>query len=302
MGIYKNSMRRFLNVPEDTSLRGALANRLLGITSSNLTKPTAKLMKYIPYPASGELYILQKLNYAQENTNLPIPPQEYLDGYPTEDWIRYGKEHIDAMTSILDASDFSIHKCNRILDFGCSSGRMIRWLADLTKTCEIWGVDISARQIVWCQENLTPPFNFATVTIMPHLPFEDRYFDLIYCGSVFTHIDDLAEAWLLEVKRILKPDGRLYVTVHDKHSIDLIMHHSDRYISWAGFRTWLLSVDKDHHFEKSDYYMYSILPGGPESQVFYDINYLQRRWGRILNILSVTPEAYGYQTAVLMRK
>jgi ubiquinone/menaquinone biosynthesis C-methylase UbiE len=80
---------------------------------------------------------------------------------------------------------------------------MIRWLAGLAEEMEIWGVDINARHIVWCQENLIPPFNFATVTIEPHLPFKDEYFDLIYCGSVFTHIDDLAYTWLLELKRIM---------------------------------------------------------------------------------------------------
>jgi hypothetical protein len=41
---------------------------------------------------------------------------------------------------------------------------------------------------------------------------------------------------------------------------------------------------------------------GPESQVFYDIDYLHEHWGRILNVLSITPEAYGYQTAIVLGK
>ena len=106
---------------------------------------------------------------------------------------------------------------------------MIRWLADLAQECQIWASKIDARQSLWCQENLSPPFNFATVTTAPHLPFEDRYFDLIYCGSVFTHIDhDLADAWLLELKRIIRPGGRVYITVHDKHSADLIINQPER--------------------------------------------------------------------------
>ena len=113
---------------------------------------------------------------------------------------------------------------------------MIRWLAPQAEETEIWGVDINARHIVWCQENLTPPFNFATVTIEPHLPFKDEYFDLIYCGSVFTHIDDLAYAWLLELKRIMRPGGMAYITVHDKHTADLIMNHLDRVPYWRTLR------------------------------------------------------------------
>jgi len=123
------------------------------------------------------------------------------------------------MKQILDSSGFSIRDGSRVLDLGCASGRMIRWLVDFAEQCEIWGVDISAEHIIWCQEYLSPPFNFATVTTSPHLPFEDGYFDLIYCGSVFTHISDLADAWLLELKRIMRRDGRLYITVHDKHTV-----------------------------------------------------------------------------------
>jgi hypothetical protein len=41
---------------------------------------------------------------------------------------------------------------------------------------------------------------------------------------------------------------------------------------------------------------------GRGSQVIYDIGCLRRHWGRILNVLSVTPEAYGKQTAILLEK
>ena len=49
--------------------------------------------------------------------------------------------------------------------------------------------------------------NFATVTTAPHLPFADGYFDFAYCSSVFTHISDLADAWLLELRRIVRSGG-----------------------------------------------------------------------------------------------
>jgi ubiquinone/menaquinone biosynthesis C-methylase UbiE len=46
-------------------------------------------------------------------------------------------------------------------------------------------------------------------TILPHLPFEDRSFDVVYAGSVFTHIDDLAQTWFLELRRVLHAGGML---------------------------------------------------------------------------------------------
>jgi len=130
---------------------------------------------------------------------MPLPPQYLRLGYGAADelWLNGGKVDIDNMMTVVNSANFGLRKGNRVLDFGCGPGRMIRWFATLAEECEIWGIDISARHIVWCQENLNPPFNFTTVTTQPHLPFEDRYFDFIYCASVFTHIDDRADDWLL---------------------------------------------------------------------------------------------------------
>src|SRR5271154_82144 len=197
-----------------------VTKRLLQFSADAIiaSSKSEKTHKYFPYPASGSFYILQKsgqqnLKYA--TTDLPLPPQHLRLGYGSVDelWLNAGKFDVDQMMILVNSENFHLGSGNRVLDFGCSSGRTIRWLASLSEECEIWGVDISARHIVWCQENLNPPFNFATVTTQPHLPFEDRYFDFIYCFSVFTHIDDLADAWLLELKRIMRPGGRAYITV-----------------------------------------------------------------------------------------
>jgi len=140
-----------------------------------------------------------------------------------------------------------------------------------------------------------PPFKFLTVTTAPHLPFEDRYFDLIYCGSIFSHIDDLADAWLLELKRILQPSGRLYITVHDKHSLQQYKTED-----WS-LGELVRLYDKKQMISQVDFNMFTI-GRGHSSQVFYDINYLQQHWGCFLDVISVTQDAYGAQTAILLKK
>ena len=42
--------------------------------------------------------------------------------------------------------------------------------------------------------------------------------------------------------------------------------------------------------------------GAQSSQVFYEIDYLHQHWGRMLDVLSINPEAYGYQTAIVLAK
>jgi ubiquinone/menaquinone biosynthesis C-methylase UbiE len=173
-----------------------------------------------------------------------------------EAFLNSGETDTKRMKSILGSTGVFVQAGQSILELGCASGRMIRWLADFAEHGEVWGADISAEHIVWCQQHVSPPFNFVTVTTAPHLPFEARYFDLIFCGSVFTHIDDLADAWLLELRRILRPGGRLYITIHDKHSLDLLMNHPETHLpEW--FKPLPAAYADKARFDEVDYNMFS---------------------------------------------
>jgi len=180
---------------------------------------------YYPYREEAESYVLPKMKpeYEKCEYDLPIPPKELWLGYgQTNKEYLYGKHQVSVMLDILSKSNFEITKNMRILDFGCGAGRMVRWLNPFAKDNEIWGTDISSEHIFWANQNLRPPFNFLTNTVIPHLPFRDDYFDFIFAGSVFTHIDDLAEAWLLELRRILSDKGRLFITIQEKNSLKIL--------------------------------------------------------------------------------
>jgi ubiquinone/menaquinone biosynthesis C-methylase UbiE len=267
--------------------------------------------KFYPYEGSRRSYILPKVGHEcpKNESDLPIPPQELWLGYgkTPEEYLATGRDRIRNMKEILEASGFSLGQGSRVLDFGSASGIMMRWLYDITRAGEVWGVDILGDWVVWCQQHLSPPFKFVTTTSYPHLPFEDRYFDLIYAGSVFTHISDLAEAWLLELKRIVRPGGRLYLTVHDNTTIRKLLTDDRPPEERHPAAPILQSFEQETHFTASDFAMFAINrapgPGAPgQAQVFYDIDYLQQHWGNYLEIISIHPEAYGHQTAILMKK
>jgi len=175
---------------------------------------------------------------------------------------------------------------------------MIRWLKPLAENCEIWGTDISAEHIYWANQYLNPPFNFAATTTVPHLPFEDRYFDFIYAGSVFTHIDDLAIAWLLELKRVLAENGRLYITIQDKHSMKLLNSVPVYQEMWLSdfINTNQLFIDNREDF--------GMIAGGrgPATQVFYDLYFFCESVKSIYEVISINKEAYGFQTGILLKR
>jgi ubiquinone/menaquinone biosynthesis C-methylase UbiE len=126
----------------------------------------------------------------------------------------------------------------KILDFGCGCGRVASWLMTQAPRADFYGVDVDKEAIHWCIENLKGA-HFEATAPNPPLPFAAAFFDAVYCVSVFTHLDeDMQDAWLAELKRILKSGGILIFTVHgsvaaeelngnerDKLGVDGFLYH-----------------------------------------------------------------------------
>jgi SAM-dependent methyltransferase len=272
-------------------------------------RPGVAELKYIPYKDGYNSYLIPKDptdGCEIGSPGLPIPPKELGWLAPTKE-IFLGKGERDArkMVELVQASGLTLTGGQRILDLGCGAGRMIRFLKSFADSCEIWGTDIRSDCIYWCKQHLSPPFHFATTTTIPHLPFEDKYFNLIYCGSVFTHIDDLSEAWLLEIRRVLSPHGRFYVTIHDNHTIKLL-HEDPPEGPLADKGLGLAKVLKDNEFYdqvmKGNLGML-VIGRDVGSQVFYDTGYFRGVIeSSLYDIITVTQEGYGYQTAYVVRR
>jgi SAM-dependent methyltransferase len=256
---------------------------------------------FLPYREGEQSYIVVKERRADgpwTARDLPVPPPHLLLGHQdAAQFLEWGEQHFSAMASILQTSGYPLARGQAILDFGCGTGRLIRWLGELCPGSHICGVDIQAEHILWCKQNLQPPFHFAVTTIVPHLPFEDNHFDLIYAGSVFTHIDDLVDSWLLELRRTLKPGGLLYVTIHDDTTVWMLRNELREHplgVYHASYPEFL-------EYTGRDFAVFTI--GRSEgSQVFYDLDYFCGLARPLYKILVVKTRAYGHQTAVLLQK
>lgn len=102
----------------------------------------------------------------------------------------------------------------RHLDFGAYDGDTLKGLAETGVISEGVGVDVN-REVL---ENAKVPDN-VTLTLIEkssELPFEDNSFDSCSILDVVEHIHD-QESVLKELNRVLKPEGRLIVTVPRKH-------------------------------------------------------------------------------------
>jgi SAM-dependent methyltransferase len=269
---------------------------------------TSVSSQFYPYLEAGRVTVVPHADASAATSpadGLPIPPRGLQAGYGAgdEDYLACGREHHQMMMKIITESGFELERGGRILDFGCAGGRMIRCFKGMAEDHEIWGVDIRADHISWCQRFLSPPFRFATVTTHPHLPFEDNSFSFIYACSVFTHIGDLEDTWLLELRRVLRKGGRLFATVHDNHTIDLIRNcPPGEWLYNTPLRHQVLEIEASFGITRSGFGMVSITLEPGNHQVFHDREFLRGRWGRFLSVLSIHPEAHAYQTAVLLCK
>ncbi len=274
--------------------------------------------QYWPHEYNSDSYsrpIAPDRSSADPSSPLPVPPREFWAGYCTsvESFLASGREDCETMSNLLAESGAAIEGAGRILELGCAGGRMLRWLTHLAPETQLWGTDIWSSAILWCQDHLSPPCYFATNTAVPHLPFEDRSFGLVYCGSVSTHLDDLAETWFLELHRILRPGGRLYFSVNDHNAVRVFDGHADpdaypRYYERGGGKhnwdAWIEMIAQHpdyQRFRSGNAYMVT-MGRSMSAHVMWDSEALCRRLAYGYAKCSITPEAYGHQTAILLER
>jgi SAM-dependent methyltransferase len=191
----------------------------------------------------------------------------------------------------------------RYLDFGGATGRVSRHMTrDLNH--EVWLCDINVNYIAWLDRFFIRPIRSFQNRIQPSLPIEDHYFDLISAFSVFTHLDQMEMPWLLELRRILRPGGHLYLTVLDENVWDRLKDPD-----WA----WLLkliSATRNDEFlaercqrplEERVVLEYSSVEAY-NMNTFLPREYLQRKWGPLFSEIEFIPDHHNYQTVVVLKR
>jgi 2-polyprenyl-3-methyl-5-hydroxy-6-metoxy-1,4-benzoquinol methylase len=101
----------------------------------------------------------------------------------------------------------------RVLDFGAGWGRILRMLLLRLKPEQLWSTDVDLAMTALIQGTL-PGVNANTNAPLPPSSFRSELFDAITAFSVFSHLsEDAHRAWVAEFARVLRPGGRVFVTV-----------------------------------------------------------------------------------------
>lgn len=244
-------------------------------------------------PAFGDPIIVQ-------GEPLPVPAGEDRFGYAPDDaseYLRWGQVDHDLVMSAI-GKHYDISGQLHIMDFGCSSGRVLRHFEKeyRSKNWTLYGADLQARAIEWMRRNFPPHYQIVTSSLTPHLPLADNSLDVIYGFSVFTHIKYLWDAWLLELKRVLKPNGLLIQTIHAENAWNFYRsHRNEDWVKNSFPRRLLDSNEMD-----VDYLYFGDVR---ISQVFWKRKVAEDFWGRYFRILEITdPPERSFQDWIVCRK
>lgn len=120
----------------------------------------------------------------------------------------------DLLITSLEQAGVALPEGATVLDFGCSSGRVLRPIAAWRPDLDCVGCDPNEGAIAWATENL-PGMRFFVSPLEPPLDADDGSVDVAYAISVWSHFDEeLGLAWLREMHRLIKPGGALILTTH----------------------------------------------------------------------------------------
>ncbi len=229
----------------------------------------------------------------------PIPSPEGRPGYAPDDdahYLRWGKSDHDLIVSIIERH-YGMKQGIEILDWGCSSGRVLRhFYAERRESAwGLHGIDIQAVLVEWMRRHFPRDFDVTTGSTLPHLPFRDGSLDIIYGISVFTHTKYLWDTWLAEFRRVLKPKGLCIQTVHLEPAWRF--YHENRHVEWVKDSLPATMLDKPEMDE--DYFLYG---DSFISQTFWRQAALEAQWGRYMRVVEVLPPPqFHFQNWVVLQ-
>lgn len=108
---------------------------------------------------------------------------------------------------------------SKVLDFGCSSGRIVRVLSAVYPEIKWYACDPNEMAVKWIHDNLVNINSFVSPQ-EPPLPHSSGTFSLVYAISIWSHFGKLAALkWFEEMRRIIRPGGYLLFTTHGYQSL-----------------------------------------------------------------------------------
>jgi SAM-dependent methyltransferase len=157
----------------------------------------------------------------------------------TAHYFAVGESALACVLASLQAAGADVESVRRVLDFGCGHGRVLRRLAAAFPDAAFTVSDQDASGVDFCAQTFGATAIYSSPD--PAAVSLAGPYDLIWVGSVFTHLDaDAFRAWLAVLAGALAQDGVLVITTHGARAADLVRDGSVDFSDFTADRQDLL--------------------------------------------------------------
>jgi SAM-dependent methyltransferase len=144
-----------------------------------------------------------------------------FDDRPDNDNAHFG---LQRGAAVLNFVKKHVRLTGPVLDLGCASGHLLDYMVDRGIRCA--GADITLRPLAIARQRLSGHSNFLGVVALSDrhsLPYKTGSFEAVFLLETIEHLfPDQSVQLMREIKRILRPGGRLIVTAPNNE--DLAAH------------------------------------------------------------------------------
>lgn len=264
-----------------------------------INKPLDLRIRY----ADGKILGNYQNFYLNNTFTLPMPSREHIvrvAGPVGELGFLFGGStwYYKLCELVMFYTGQNLSSFNAILDWGCGCGRIMRHFIE-AGLYNVYGADIDKFNIEWLLNEFGYKKAFC-VDYDPPMPFKDKFFDIIYGHSVFTHLSkNDHDTWLVELKRVLKPGGYAFLTVCTEYGTYLTRHRDfverpqliEQYFR-DGIAVFAVQTEVGVDSGRVGYY----------KLVSHTTSFIKENWSKYFKILDIIPGFAEHQDLVIVQR
>jgi len=256
------------------------------------------------YEADGRKHEWRDLDFAAllACDTAPLPATKDREGYFGPNHFSYWASGLEDAQNVLSAAKHYGVDIRAFFDLGCASGRIIRHIPYLKPDIQVIGGDINRLHVEWCNTYLPEPVLVFQNHAIPSLPLDANSIDVATAFSVFTHIEAFETSWLMELRRILRPGGIAWITVHTEHTLKEMNPNWPLWSAVMNHPNIKNLIGEDRFFPGCRLSVRWRNNRSYSSNIFYKEDYLRSHWGRFFEVLELRRRFPRFQDVLILRK